>query len=143
MQNERKSDVIDISAAAEILGVTEQWARVLLQSPDRVDCSQTGHPLYMYCTARVEQIAELRKLLAEKKQQDVGKRSCYICHKRFDRSELTGGVCPTCHAYKWVRNFAHHGDVLFYEADIKRVIAVETALKRFRNHLSNGKAKAI
>jgi hypothetical protein len=136
-------DVIDITAAAEILGVTEQWARVLLQSPDRVDRSAKGHPIYMYCKTKVEQIVEIRKIIAGEKQKDFGKRSCYLCHKRFAPSELTSGICPKCQAYKWVKNFAHHGDCLAHKADISRLLAVEGALRRFRNHLSKGNAKAI
>lgn len=134
---------VSISEAAEILQCSEPWARIILQSPDRVDRSACGHPVYMYCRTRVELLAQERQCQKCEKRKDLGKRSCYLCQHRFKESELTSGICPSCQAYKWVRNFAHHGDCCTHCADMERVAVLENALKRFKHHLYSGKAKAI
>lgn len=136
-------DVINITEAAEILGVSEQWARVLMQSPDRVDRSEAGQPVYMYCRTRVKLIAQTRQCASCERKKQMGKRSCYLCQRKFAQSDLTSGICPNCQAYKWVKNFTHHGDCFAHAADIERLETLENAIKRFRGQLFAGKAKAI
>lgn len=139
----QKESVVRIEEAARILDVSVPWARVLLRSPDRVVQSEMGHPMYLYCRRKVELIAQKRKCELCKKRADVGKRHCYLCRNRFYMEDLTSGICPDCQAYKWLRNFTHHGDCLFNEADYNRIETLEKALKKLKHQVLAGKAKAI
>lgn len=140
---ESNCNCIDITAAAEILDLGISQARAILQSPDKVVLTPTGHIHHLFCKTRVELLAQKRQCEKCERRKMRNTRCCYLCNRRYDESSLTSNICPDCQAYKWVRNFAYHGDCVCNELDWERIDTLERALKRFRCHLSQGKAKAI
>ena len=145
MDNETNSscDCVDIQSAADILDLGISQARAVLQSPDKVILNSAGKIQHLFCRTRVELLAQKRKCEKCEKRKLRHTRCCYLCHRRFKEDMLTSNICPDCQAYKWVRNFAHHGDCVCNALDIDRLDTLERAIKRFKCHLSAGKAKAI
>lgn len=142
-ENISNCDCIDIQAAASILGLGITQTRAVLQSPDKVILNDAGKIQHLYCRTRVELLVKKRECEKCEKGKLRHTRCCYLCHRRFNEDMLTSNICPDCQAYKWVRNFAHHGDCVCNRLDLSRVEVLENALKRFKHHLSKGKAKAI
>lgn len=136
-------DCLTISLAAEKLGLGVSQARAVLQSPDKVILNASGKVQHLYSSTRVELLAQKRESEKGEKQKLKHTRCCYWCKRRFKEEQLTSNLCPDCQAYKWIRNFAHHGDCVFNPVDFERIEAIERAFRRFRNHLSKGRAKAI
>lgn len=137
------NDCVDIQLAADILGLGISQARAVLQSPDKVILNGAGKIQHLYCRTRVELLAKKRECEKCEKQKMRHTRCCYLCKQRYKEELLTSNICPNCQAYKWVRNFAYHGDCVCNALDITRLDVLERALKRFRCHLSKGKAKSI
>lgn len=129
-------DCIDIQTAAEILALGITQARAVLQSPDKVVLSDAGKVQHLYCRTRVELLAQKRQCDKCEKSKMKNTRCCYICHRRFKQENLTSNMCADCQAYKWVRNFAYHGDCVCNPLDVARISTIEGAIKRFRCHLS-------
>lgn len=143
MTEKKTCDCIDIQTAAEILDLGITQARAALQSPDKVVLSAAGRVQHLYCRTRVELLAQKRQCEKCEKKRLRNTRCCYHCKRRFRQEDLTSNMCADCQAYKWVRNFAHHGDCVCHDLDLSRVETLENALKRFKHHLSSGNANAI
>ena len=143
VEKQQNCDCITIEAAAEMLSLGITQARAVLQSPDKVILNKSGKIQHLYCQMRVERLAQKRQCEKCEKGKMRHTRCCYLCHRRFNEEMLTSNICPDCQAYKWVRNFAHHGDCVCNRIDLSRIKVLENAIKRFRHHLSKGKAKAI
>jgi hypothetical protein len=84
----------------------------------------------------VELLAQKRQCEKCERNKNKNTRCCYICHRRFKQENLTSGMCADCQAYKWVRNFAYHGDCVCNHLDVSRISTIEGAIKRFRCHLT-------
>lgn len=136
MSEKQNCDCIDIQTAAEILELGITQARCVLQAPDKVVLSDSGKIQYLYCRTRVELLSQKRKCDQCERGKLKNTRCCYICHRRFKQNELTSNMCADCQAFKWVRNFAYHGDCVCNPLDSSRISTIEGAIKRFRCHLS-------
>lgn len=136
MSETQNCDCVDIQTAAEILELGITQARCVLQAPDKVVLSDSGKVQYLYCQTRVELLSKKRKCDQYERGKLKNTRCCYICHRRFKQNELTSNMCADCQAFKWVRNFAYHGDCVCNSLDVSRISTIEGAIKRFRCHLA-------
>ena len=138
---EQCNQCVDISVAAQILGLGETRARALLDPPDKITYLVNGKARFFYCRQRVEDIARQRECEKCKLAADKGKRPCYLCRTKCQPCELTSGMCADCRAMKLMRNFVCHGDCLLHKPDGQRVKVLCSALKKIISQLSAGKAK--
>jgi hypothetical protein len=135
---------IDITMAAEILGLGETRARVVLYPPERCTSTINGKPRFLYDSDRVESICNKRRCEKCQRQENKGKRPCYLCNRKFDPHELTSGICEDCRAMKIMKNFICHGDCLMHKPDKKRVKILLVTLRKLKSQMSPvGKVKAI
>lgn len=127
-----------IEEAAEILGLRRSQSRAVLGQPDKMHLSSFGQIQYLYSRARVAEVKEHRRLQKMKFESQKNGKRCYYCHEKFPKSQMCDGLCPACHAWKIVRNFACRGDVVRFAFDPKRLIYIENAIKRCQSEESAG-----
>ena len=135
--------LIDITMAAELLSLGETRARAILDPPERCTATANGKPRFLYDCARVEAICNRRKGEKCHREENRGKRPCYLCRRKYTPHDLTSGICEDCRAIKIMRNFICHGDCLMNQPDTHRVNVLAVALEKLKSQLSSGNSKAI
>lgn len=133
-----KKDFCTIEEAAEILGLRRSQTRAVLGQPDKMHLTCCGQIQYIYSRSRVEAIKQYREEYHKKKEGEKNLKRCYYCHEKFPKAEMCDGLCPACHAWKIVRNFACRGDVIRFAFDKKRLLYIENAIKRCQIEESAG-----
>jgi hypothetical protein len=135
--------LIDITMAAELLGLGATRARAILDPPERCTATANGKPRFLYDYDRVEAVSNRRKGEKSQREENRGKRPCYLCRRKYTPHDLTSGICEDCRAIKIMRNFICHGDCLMNQPDDHRIIVLAVALERLKSQLFSGNSKTI
>lgn len=118
------SDLIDITEASAIIGVTSVTARKLLGDPVIVEKNKYNLPRYLYLRASAEKAAKERRKL--KSPCEV----CRRCHVSHHKCEIVGGRCLQCRADLCVLNFCGVTCCPCQEADPKFILCLKRAIER-------------
>lgn len=120
-----------LSAASEAIGLKNHtYAKKFLGEPDLIEKGKTAER-FLYFPETVEKAKKELEAHKQKCKNEKGKRTCYLCRKKFEKSELTSGMCLTCKATNIVANFTCKGDCLCKQPEYKRYCALREAIARY------------
>lgn len=116
-------ELIDITEAADIIGVSTVTARKLIE-PVRTEQNKYNLPRYLYSKADAEKAASDRKKL--KFPCEV----CRRCHIHCKKCDIVGGRCLQCRADLCVMNFCGVTCCTCKEADPRIIACLREAIER-------------
>lgn len=120
-----------INAAIEILGIkSRSYAKKFLGEPDLIGKGKTSER-YLYFPETIEKAKKNLDEHRKKHKEEKGKRSCYLCRKKFEKSELASGMCLICKAENIVANFSCRNNCLCNAPEYKRFCALREAIARY------------
>lgn len=126
------NDFVDISGAAEMLGLHRTQAICVLGKSDETIITPKGRIKNLYRICRVRETIRQRECEKCERESIKGTRACYHCRNRVSACDLTSGICATCQARKLVKNFACHGDCCKFPYDCERVNILSRVIAEFQ-----------
>lgn len=133
-------DCYSIKAAAKFMGLKNtKYAKEFLGEPDMIEKGKTS-PRFLYFPETVEQAKAKLEEKRAKAKENKGKRSCYCCHEKHDKKDLTCGMCLKCKALNIVANFTCCNDCLCHAPEYRRFCIIREAITKYGAEL---KAKAM
>lgn len=124
-------ELLTSEEAGKIIGVTARRARTLLDHPDDIEMTRNGSPVYLYCRCRICQVARDRQLKQQCKACEHGKKSCYICRRKFHEAEMRSRVCLECQAKRTIKNFVSCGSCERCKLDPERLLVLAEQVRKF------------
>lgn len=89
--------------------------------PSRIEALPNGRQRYFYSRECLVKLAwEIRRRISIRSSRISRHSSCHWCRQSFEPSSLISGLCPSCHAYKYIENYCHNGNKIANIFDKRR-----------------------